>query len=133
MRTYNGLYSELTSFENLFLAYKKARKGKSSKIYVIEFEKQLLNNLLELKNEIILEKYKPEPLKRFIIKDPKSRVIHSSTFRDRIIHHALINILESIYERIFIYDSCANRKNKGNLFAIKRLYKFLRKVTKMAN
>ena len=130
MKTYRNFYSELTSFENIFLAYKKARKHKSTRNYVIEFEKDLLNNILKLKHELETCTYTPEPLKTFILRDPKTRKISKSEFRDRIVHHALFNVLEPIYEKRFIYDSCANRKNKGNLFAIRRFYKFLRKVTK---
>ncbi len=65
----------------------------------------------------------------FIIRDPKTRKICKSAFRDRIVHHAIVNILEPIYEKIFIYDSYANRKNKGQHKALERFYYFLRKVT----
>jgi hypothetical protein len=68
-------------------------------------------------------------LKNFILRDPKTRKISKSEFRDRIVHHSLCNIIEPFFEKEFIYDSCANRKNKGSLFAIKRFEKFKRKVT----
>ena len=45
-------------------------------------------------------------------------------------HHALVNILEPIFDSSFIYDSCANRKGKGNIFAIKRFEKFTRKISR---
>jgi len=114
---------------NLFLAYKKARKGKTKKDYVKKFEKNLRKNLKQLQFELINLTYKPNPLKTFILRDPKTRKISKSDFRDRIVHHALINILEPIFDKTFIYDSCANRKGKGNLFAIKRFGFFKRKVT----
>jgi len=79
----------------------------------------------ELKNQT----YKPEPLKTFIIHDPKTRKISKSAFRDRIVYHALCRIIEPIFDKIFIYDSCANRIGKGTLFAIKRFEKFKRKIT----
>ena len=64
---------------------------------------------------------------------PKTRKISKSDFRDRIVHHAIILVLEPIFDKSFIYDSCANRKGKGNLFALKRLEKFKRKVTNNLN
>ena len=115
---------------NLILAWRKARKGKTKKDYVIEFEKDLIRNLLKLYEELKSQTYSPKSLKTFILRDPKTRKISKSEFRDRIIHHALVRVIESIFEPTFIYDSCANRKGKGNLFAIKIFEKFIRKVSK---
>lgn len=129
MKTYNNLYKKLCSFENLFLAFRKARKGKSKKDYVIKFESDLKNNLKHLQDDLINKTYSPHSLKKFIIRDPKTRTIHSSIFRDRIVHHAIINILDPIYEKIFIYDSFASRKNKGSHEAVNRFECFMRKVS----
>ena len=129
MKTYNNLYKKIHSTENLILAFKKARKGKSKKDYVIDFESNLNKNLKLLQNELKNRIYKPHRLKKFIVRDPKSRIIHASIFRDRIVHHAIINILKPILEKRFIYDSFASRKNKGTHEAIKRFEYFLRKVS----
>lgn len=130
MKTYKNLYNRIISPENLFLAWKKARKGKTRKPDVIEFEKNLKANLLGLHKELKDKTYRPLPLISFSIRDPKTRKISKSDFRDRIVHHAIVNILEPIYEKVFINDSCANRKGKGNLFALKRLELFMRKVSR---
>jgi len=130
MKTYDNLWSQLCSYENLELAHKKARKRKTLKPYVIEFEKDLKNNLLLLRSELLLLSYKPEPLETFIVRDPKTRKISKSDFRDRIIHHAVCNILEPIFDRTFIHDSYANRKGKGALKAIRRFDQFKRKVSR---
>lgn len=129
MKTCNNLYNQIVSLENLYLAYKKARKGKTKKDYVVEFEENLFENLLKLYEELKFQIYSPLPLKTFILRDPKTRKISKSDFRDRVVHHALVRIIEPIFEKIFIYNSCANRKGKGNLFAIKRFDKFKRKVS----
>ena len=113
MQTYNNLYQKICSYENLELAFKKAKKNKSSKLYVIEFEKNLEENLMLLKAELLLHSYRPKPLKTFIIRDPKTRTISKSDFKDRIVHHALHNIIEPIFDKTFFYDSYANRKGKG--------------------
>jgi retron-type reverse transcriptase len=130
MKTYKNLYSDIYSLTNLFLAWKKAKKEKTKKDYVIEFEKNLLDNLIRLQEELKSFTYKPRPLKTFILRDPKIRRISKSDFRDRVIHHALCNIIEPIFDKMFIYDSCANRKGKGNLKAIERFYIFIRKVSR---
>ena len=129
MKTYNNLYPKIYNLSNLILAWRKARKGKTKKKYVIEFEKDLIKNLLKLQKELVEQTYNPLPLKTFILRDPKTRKISKSAFRDRIIHHALFRILEPIFDKTFIYDSCANRKGKGNLFALERFYKFIRKIS----
>ena len=129
MKSHNNLYQKIVSYNNLLLAYKNARKNKTKKDYVIEFENNLNNNLKSLRTELLLHSYQPKPLKTFILRDPKTRKISKSDFRDRVIYHALINIIEPIFDKIFIYDSYANRKGKGNLFAIKRFDEFKRKVS----
>ena len=64
------------------------------------------------------------------MKKPKTRKISKSRFRDRVIHHALINIIGNTFEKDFIYDSFANQIGKGTLMAIKRFNYFKRKVSK---
>jgi len=129
MKSYNNLYQQICSPENLQLAYKKARKGKTLKQYVIGFEENIKDNLSLLRTELLLHSYRPSPLKNFILRDPKTRKISISDFRDRIVHHAICNLIEPLFDKSFIYDSYANRKGKGNLAAIKRLEQFQRKVS----
>lgn len=114
---------------NLDLAYRKARKRKTLKPYVVEFEKNLGQELQALHNELSNFTYQPQPLKKFIVRDPKTRVIHASAFRDRVVYHALVNIIEPIFEKIFINDSYASRKNKGTLNAIISFDRFKRKAS----
>jgi len=75
MKSYTNLYDEIISFENLILAWQKARKGKTKKLYIIEFEKELFYNLMALHYELLYQTYKPKPLKTFILRDPKTRKI----------------------------------------------------------
>ena len=84
-------------------------------------EKEILALQLELTEGL----YEPGDYRYFKIYDPKERIISVAPFRDRVIHHALINILEPIYEKRFIYDSYATRKNKGTHRAIEQAQIFL--------
>ncbi|MEW5996111.1 MAG: hypothetical protein AB1657_00760 [Candidatus Micrarchaeota archaeon] len=129
METNRNLYPQLCSYENLRLAFIKARKRKTTKEYVVEFEADLESNLGQLKGELEAFSYRPAPLTTFTIRDPKTRRISASHFRDRVVHHALCNIIEPLFERNFIYDSFANRKGKGTHAAIRRFERFLRRVT----
>ncbi len=130
MKTCNNLYSEIISLKNLIIAYSRARKGKTYKDYVKKFNEDLAYNLKILHDELENQSYMPRPMKTFVLRDPKTRKISKSDFRDRIVHHALCNIIEPIFDKTFIYDSCANRKGKGTLFALERFENFERKVTR---
>jgi retron-type reverse transcriptase len=115
--------------KNLRKAYKKARKGKGAKWYVKDFDNDLEKNLLQLQKDLFKQTYEPKPMKTFIIRDPKTRVISASAFRDRVVHHALCNIIEPIFDKVFICDSYANRKGKGTHAALKWFDFFMRKVS----
>ena len=117
------------SKDNLLVAFKKAKKGKSKKDYVINFEYNLWEEIRILQIELKLKTYHPTKLKKFIIRDPKTRTIHASIFKDRVVHHAIINLLEPIFDKIFIYDSFASRDKKGTHKAVMRFKSFVRKVS----
>ena len=130
MKTYKNIYGDLCSQENILLAFKKARKGKTKMLYVKRYEENLKKNLLALREELLLQTYKPSPLKKCIIRDPKTRTIYKSIFKDRIVHHVIINVLKPIFEPIFICDTYASIKNRGYHKALARFDYFKRKVSK---
>jgi len=130
MKTYKNLYEQVCNIQTLILAWRNARKGKTKKSYVIEFEKDLIKNLLNLQEQLKNKTYSPKSLKTFILRDPKTRRISKSAFIDRIVHHALILVIKEIFETSFIYDSHANQIGKGTLKAIKRFDNFKRKASK---
>ncbi len=115
--------------KNLILAFKKARKRKTKLSYVKKFEERLIENLRELQKELVNQTYKPFKLKEIIIREPKIRKICKSIFKDRIVHHALINIIGEIFEKTFIYDSFASQKGKGQHKALERFEFFKRKIS----
>lgn len=130
MKTFNRLFEKLVSFDNLMSAYLKARRHKSNNPAVRKFDKHWQLQLVRLHRELKNRTYTPRPLKMFVLRDPKTRKICVSDFRDRVVHHALVNILQPIFEPRFIHDSYASRKGKGTQQALKRFDTFLRKVTK---
>ena len=124
------MYKKLCSYENLFSAYLKVRQRKTKKSYVLKFEKNLDANLKKLQKELSELSYSPKPLKTFILRDPKTRKISKSRFRDRLVHHALINAIGPLFQKNFIYDSHANQIGKGTLKAIQRFDCFKRRVSR---
>ena len=113
MKVYRDLYPQVISFENLYLAYRKAARASAASRPVAAFEFDLEANLFRLQDELEAETYRPGPYTSFYIHDPKRRRISAAPFRDRVVHHALCNVIEPIFERTFIGDSYANRVGKG--------------------
>ena len=124
------MYDEICSFKNILLAFKKAKKGKNKKRYVKRFRKNIERNITKLGEELSFQTYSPCDLKRKIIRDPKIRKISISAFRDRVVHHALCNVISPIFEKNFIHDSHANQIGKGTFKAIERFDYFKRKVSR---
>lgn len=118
---------KLYDWENLYLAYRKASKGKRGLADVAEFEYKLEDNLLQLQAELQNQTYQPGEYHSFYIHDPKRRLISAAPFRDRVVHHALCNLIEPTFEKSFIFDSYANRIGKGTHKAIDRAQQFARK------
>lgn len=125
MKRYNNLYSKLCSFENLYSAYLKARKSKRYKEYVLDFSWNVEKELIKLQGELLNKTYKHGEYYEFTLYDAKKREIKAAPFRDRVVHHALCNIIEPLFDKGFIYDSYACRKEKGTHKAVKRLDKFI--------
>src|SRR3989344_257159 len=116
----NTLYSKICNNDNLLLAWQNAKKGKTKRRYVKRFQKGLKANLQKLQEELLNQTYEPCALKTFTLRDPKTRKISKSAFRDRVIHHALCLVIVPKFERGFIYDSHANQIGKGSLKALER-------------
>jgi len=121
------MYSLLCSWDNLLLAYRKASKGKRGQPNVAAFEYRLEDNLLHLQRQLLEKAYQPGKYHSFHIHDPKKRLISAAPFRDRVVHHALCNLIEPIFERSLIFDSYANRIGKGTHRALHRATQFARR------
>lgn len=124
MQTTKTMFDEMVSWRNLYKAYKKALRGKKHKEMNQKFMFYCESALAGLKIELVNNTYKTSPYKYFQIYIPKERTISVAAFRDRIVHHALINVIEPIYERVFIDDSYATRKKKGMHKAVYRAQQY---------
>jgi len=122
-----SLYARIHTWDNLLLAYRKASKGKRSKEPAARFEYHLEDNLITLQDELRTKTYHPGAYNSFYIHEPKRRLISAAPFRDRVVHHALCNVIEPIFERSFIHDSYANRVGKGTHRALDRAQRYARR------
>jgi retron-type reverse transcriptase len=126
MKRYGKLFPQITDFNNLFAAAKKAQHGKRFRENVLAFNYHFETELLKLKAELESKNYRHGAYKTFEIKEPKTRLISAAPYRDRVVHHALCNIIMPIFERSFIADSYANRFGFGTHRALRRFTKFSR-------
>jgi retron-type reverse transcriptase len=123
----NNLYEQIYAWENLHLAWRNAARGKRGKEPAARFEYRLEDNLLQLQAELQSKTYCPGDYHSFHIHEPKRRLISAAPFRDRVVHHALCNIIEPRFERSFIFDSYANRVGRGTHRALDRCQYFTRR------
>jgi len=126
--SYGGLYEQIYAFDNLLDAWRKARKGKRRQREVLRFELDLEGNLIQLQNELIWQQYQPGAYRYFTVLLPKPRQIAALPFRDRVLQHAINNIIEPIFEARFISDSFACRPGRGTHACADRVQHFLRVV-----
>jgi hypothetical protein len=127
MKTHKNLYPQICTFENLFLAFRAAATGKRGRADVAAFERDLEPNLFDLQEELSAQAYRPGAYFHFPIRDPKPRIISAAPFRDRVVHHALVRVIEPIFDRRFIHDSYACRVGKGTHRALDRCQTFARR------
>ncbi|MBM3206677.1 MAG: hypothetical protein FJZ43_03595 [Candidatus Staskawiczbacteria bacterium] len=111
-------YEDIISLENLLLAWKEFVKGKRKKKDVQTFKFNLMGNILSLHQDLINGTYCHGNYHEFRIADPKPRIIHKATVRDRLLHHAIYRILYPFFDRTFSADSYSCRVNKGTHRAI---------------
>lgn len=110
--------NSISTVDNLMIAYYKARRGKSANREVMEFSKNLSANILRLREELVDGNVKVGEYTYFEIHDPKRRLICAASFRERVLHHAIINVCKPYFERHLIYDTYATREGKGIYAAI---------------
>ena len=126
MKRFSNLWHRIIDFENLLLAARKAQKGKRFRDNVLAFNYNLEKELVQLQAELESKSYSPGSYRTFHIQDPKPRLISAAPYRDRVVHHALCQIIIPIFEKSFIGDSYANRVGLGTHRALRRFTDFAR-------
>lgn len=123
-------FEEIISLENLLEAWKEFLVGKRNKPDVQEFAFNLFDNILQLHEELASKQYVHGSYHRFNICDPKPRIIHKASVRDRLLHHAIHRVLYPFFDRTFTADSFSCRVDKGMHRAMNRFKSFAYQVSK---
>ncbi|MCK6691575.1 MAG: RNA-directed DNA polymerase [Thermoanaerobaculia bacterium] len=126
MKTHKNLWPAIANFQNLLVAAQKAQRGKRLQPNVARFNVDLEHNLIQLLAELNDGSYRPGVYRSFHIFDPKPRMISAAPYRDRVVHHALCNVITPMLEKTMIADSYANREGKGTHPAVERFRKYSR-------
>jgi retron-type reverse transcriptase len=126
MKRYGNLWTEIVAYENLLLAAQKAQKSKRYRPNVLIFNYNRELELQKLQEQLINQTYCPGNYRTFKINDPKVRLISAAPYRDRVVHHALCNIIQPILERSLIANTYANRAGYGTHRALRCFTKYAR-------
>lgn len=127
MKRHGDLWPQVVARDNLLLAARKARQGKRDRAVVQRFEFGRERELLRLQRELTAGDYRPGPFTTHRIDRPKRRLISAAPYRDRVVHHAVMTVLEPILDRRFHPDSHACRQGKGTHAASDRLQRLMRR------
>ena len=130
-KRYKHLLEQISDIDNIRLAYKKAVKGGNRyTVSHLKFKENLEANLYLIQQQLKNEVYKHGEYHTFKVYEPKERVISSLPFKDRVVQHAINNIVEPIFEKGFYRTSYACRKNKGTHVGVKSVQASIRKTIK---
>ena len=113
----------IADFDNLYLAYYKASRGKQGKSEVISFACHIEDNLQKLRRQLLTNDFELGHYRYFSIFDPKKRLICAASFPERVMHHAIMNVCHPYFERNLISDTYATRIGKGTYEAIGKAMK----------
>lgn len=127
MKRISNLYEQIISMENLRRADEKARRGKLRTFGVKQFDLNREANLIALHDVLRTKQFKTSPYEVFIVREPKERLIYRLPYYpDRIVHHAIMNVLEPIWLKVFPYNTYSCIKGRGIHGAMKRVKEILK-------
>ena len=128
MKRHGRLFPQIVAEENIELAFAKARKGKAWQDSVKEVEREREEKLEALRKMLVDGTFKTSGYKVKVIHEPKERQIFILPFYpDRIVQHAIMNIVAPLWDSMFIHDSYACRTGKGQHAGSKRCMQFVRR------
>jgi hypothetical protein len=128
MRRVGNLFNDMFTIERLYDAYYKARKGKRKRLDVQMFEASLGANISCLNSEILSGTYKVGPYKKFVIHEPKERIIYAPKFRDIVVQHDIYKEIYPIFNRSFIDQSYACRIEMGTHKAADQAWTYIKET-----
>jgi retron-type reverse transcriptase len=132
-QSYTHLWERVIDFENIYHAFREACRGKRYRWESLKFKADLDENLIILINELEYDMYRPEEYRQFFVYEPKKRLISAPQFRDRVVHHALCQVIEPVFENRFVNETFACRSGRGTYTAMKYVLKCVRDAKRRWN
>lgn len=123
------VFERIIAHENIFAAWNEFLRGKRRRPDVQAFAYRAEDHLFELHEQLVRGIWRHGGYHAFTVCDPKPRQIHKASVTDRIVHHAVVRVLQPIFERSFIFDSWSCRKEKGVFHSVQRCISLLRAVS----
>jgi len=125
-KKFRNLYDQIYDWDNLLAAYKEARRGKTYSSSYLQFKEYALANLRNLQQRLIEGSWRPDQQLQFEIIDPKKRIISCQSFRDRVLHHALIQVVGPILDAAMMPQVFACRIGLGTHRCVTRMQQLMR-------
>jgi RNA-directed DNA polymerase len=126
MKRHKQLWPTFCTWDNFELATRRMLKGKRYTKEGARFASRWEDEVCRLLRELEKGEYRPGDYHYFSIHEPKERIVAAAPMRDRVVHHALVQVLEPLFEPRFIEDSFACRKDKGTHAGMRRALEFTR-------
>lgn len=120
------LFERIVARENLRNALHGALRGKRDRAEARRFVGALDDNLDRMRRALLAGTFPVGRFRQFVIHDPKERIITAPCFEERVLHHALANVCDPVFERWLIHDTYACRKGRGRIACLKRAAEFSR-------
>jgi len=127
VRRAGNLWADVVAFPSLLQTAHRAALGKRTARSVARFSERAEPEVLRLQRELEAGAWRTGRAATFEISDPKRRTITAVPFRDQVVHHALMAVLEPVFERRMVFDSYACRRGKGTHAALQRARQFVRR------
>lgn len=123
MKRIGNLINQIADYDNIQLAFIKSCRGKQAKREVLLFRENYDENIRSIRRGILSGEIEIGDYNYFTIKDPKERIICAASFRERVLHHAIMNVCHDYFDRTLISDTYATRRGKGIYAALDKAVK----------
>lgn len=127
-KTYKNLWPQIIAWSTLLDAWARTERGRTRQRDVIMFKADLEPNLIAIQEALIHRTHRTGPYHRFFVYEPKKREISSLPLKDRIVQHALVSVIDPIFEARYIDQSFACRVGKGAHKGADTLQRYMREV-----
>lgn len=117
-------FEDILTEVNFKIAFYKAAKGKGDRPAILAYKAKLSENIHQTISALNHRTFPFGRCHRFLIHDPKKRLISAPRFEERVVHHAIMNLCEPVFDSLLIYDSYASRVGKGRVAAVQRALKY---------